>query len=95
MTERIQWKCQENGIEIIEVIGKGVSAECSACGKIGYVKGENFQCPVCGFEENKKVNGARNALNRGKTGKQLNRQFLQKKDTKTVPGTAIKEITEK
>lgn len=95
VTERIQWKCQENGIEIIEVIGKGVSAECSACGKIGYVKGENFQCPVCGFEENKKVNGARNALNRGKTGKQLNRQFLQKKDTKTVPGTAIKEITEK
>ena len=90
VTERIQWKCQENGIRIIEVIGKGISTECSACGQRGYVKGENFQCPVCGYEENKKINGARNALNRGKTGKQLNKQFPQEKDVE-----AGKEIIEK
>lgn len=83
VTERIQWKCQENGIRIIEVIGKGIGTECSACGQKGNVKGENFRCPSCGFEENKKVNGARNALNRGKTGKQLNKQFPQKKDGET------------
>lgn len=75
VTERLRWKCQENGIDIIEVIGKGISTECSACGQKGYAKGENFRCPVCGFEENKKVNGARNALNRGKTGRQLNSRF--------------------
>lgn len=77
VTERLQWKCRQNGIRIIEVIGKGISTECSACGQNGTVKGENFQCPFCGFEKNKKVNGARNALNRGKTGRQLNSQFLQ------------------
>lgn len=80
VTERLQWKCQKDGIRIIEVIGKGISAECSICGQKGYVKGETFQCRVCGFEENKKVNGARNALNRGKTGRQLNKWFPQEND---------------
>lgn len=69
VTERLQWKCQKNGIKIVEVIGKGIGRECSACGQTGYTKGEKFKCPACGFEENKKVNGARNALNRGKNGK--------------------------
>lgn len=77
VTERLQWKCQQNGIRIIEVIGKEISTECSACGQKGIVKGESFRCPFCGFEENKKVNGARNAINRGKSGKQLNSQFPQ------------------
>lgn len=90
VTERLQWKCQENGIRTIEVIGKGVGTECSACGQEGYVKGENFQCSVCGYEENRKVNAARNALNRGKTGKQLNKRFPQNRDKENS-----KEITEK
>lgn len=86
VTERIQWKCQNNGIKITEVIGKGISTDCSACGQKGYIEGESFKCPVCGFEKNKKINGARNALNRGKTGKQLNRQYLQDKGTaKEIP----------
>lgn len=75
VTERLRWKCQKNNIKIIEVIGRGISRECSACGQIGYIDGEKFKCPACGFEENKKVNGARNALNRGKTGKQLNKKW--------------------
>jgi len=80
LTERINWKCQGNGVKIIEVMGKGISTECSACGQKGYIKGENFHCPACGFEVNKKINGAQSALNRGKTGKQINKQFPQNKD---------------
>ncbi len=80
VTERIQWKCQNNGIKITEVIGKGISTDCSVCDQKGYIEGENFRCPACGLEQNKKVNGARNALNRGKTGKQLNRRYLQEKE---------------
>ncbi|MDE6365381.1 MAG: transposase, partial [Lachnospiraceae bacterium] len=75
VTERLQWKCQKNGIKIVEVIGRGIGRECSACGQTGYTDGEKFICPACGFEENKKVNGAKNALNRGKSGKQLNRKW--------------------
>ena len=75
VTERLQWKCRKNDIKIVEVIGKGISRECSACGQNGYTDGEKFKCPACGFEGNKKVNGARNALNRGKTGKQLNKKW--------------------
>lgn len=90
VTKRLQWKCQKDGVNIIEVIGKGIGTECSVCGQRGYVKGENFQCPDCGLIENKKVNGARNALNRGKTGKQLNKQFPQDND-----GETGKEMIEK
>lgn len=75
VTERLQWKCQKNDIRIIEVIGREIGRECSACGQIGYTNGERFRCSSCGYEENKKVNGARNALNRGKTGKQLNKKW--------------------
>ncbi len=75
VTERLHWKCQKNGIKIVEVIGRGIGRECSACGQSGYTDGGKFKCPACGFEENKKVNGARNALNRGKTGKQLNKKW--------------------
>jgi len=79
VTERLQWKCRQNSIEIIEVLGKGLSLECSECGasyearsKNGY---ENFKCQNCGYEEDRKVNAAKNALNRGKTGRQLNKVF--------------------
>ncbi|MDE6621356.1 MAG: transposase [Lachnospiraceae bacterium] len=75
VTERLQWKCQKNNIKIVEVIGKGIGRECSACGQVGYADGEKFKCSACGFEENKKVNSARNTLNRGKSGKQLNKKW--------------------
>lgn len=90
VTQRLQWKCRKNGIQIIEVIGKGIGTDCSACGQKGIIEGESFRCPACGFKENKKVNSAKNALNRGKTGKQLNRQFPQEKC-----GEAVEKITEK
>lgn len=75
VTERLQWKCRKNGIQIVEVIGRGIGRECSECGQTGYTDDEIFKCPACGFEENKKVNSARNALNRGKSGKQLNKKW--------------------
>ena len=79
VTERLKWKCRQNAIEIIEVLGKSLSVECSVCGAVcetqsqsGY---EDFKCPNCGYEEDRKVNAARNAINRGKTGRQLNKVF--------------------
>lgn len=75
VTERLQWKCRKNGIQIVEVIGRGIGRECSACGQTGYTDGEKFKCFACGLEINKKVNSARNALNRGRNGKQLNKKW--------------------
>lgn len=81
VTERLQWKCRQNNIEIIEVLGKGLSMECSACGAFCEPQPkniyENFKCKNCGYEGGRKVNAAKNALNRGKTGRQLNKTFPQ------------------
>lgn len=79
VTERLQWKCRQNTIEIIEVLGKGLGMECSACGAMCERKAKNkygkFLCKCCGYEADRKVNIARNALHRGKTGRQLNKVF--------------------
>ncbi len=91
VTERLQWKCRRNDIEIIEVLGKGLSMECSVCGADAVsgaytVSGascgkqrkniyDSFKCQNCGHEADRKVNAARNALNRGKTGRQFNKEF--------------------
>jgi len=79
VTERLQWKCRQNDIEIIEVLGKGLSMECSVCGAFCGTQPKNiydgFKCKNCGYEDDRKVNAAKNALNRGKTGRQLNKEF--------------------
>lgn len=79
VTERIRWKCRQNDIEVIEVLGKGLSAECSACGALCEIQikhmYDNFRCGVCGYEEDRKINAAKNALNRGKSGRKLNKMF--------------------
>ncbi|MCM1124304.1 MAG: transposase [Eubacterium sp.] len=82
VTERLEWKSRQNSVEIVEVLGKGIGSECSACGaETSPDKGRDkdryggFRCPVCGYEEDRKVNTARNALNRGRSGKQLNKVF--------------------
>ncbi len=85
VTERLQWKCRQNNIEIIEVLGKGLNVECSACGAFCEAQSKNiygnFKCKYCGYEENRKVNAAKNALNRGKTGRQLNKEFPRDNST--------------
>ena len=63
--KRIQQKCQEQSVEIVEVLGKNISIECSICGEFGKkLKGE-FVCPVCGYREEEKINTARNVKKRG------------------------------
>jgi len=73
--KRLMQKCKENSIELVEVVGRGISTECSVCGADGSVRvdGEGYDkgrfcCANCGYEAEKKVNAARNALRRGNAG---------------------------
>lgn len=81
VTERLEWKSRQNDIEIIEVLGKELSVECSVCGAVCKLKSQNkyegFKCGNCGYEDDRKINAAKNALNRGKTGRQLNKVYPQ------------------
>lgn len=63
--KRLTQKCEEQSVEIIEVLGKNISRECSSCGAIGVKSGEKFLCPLCGYEEMEKTNTARNVKKRG------------------------------
>ncbi len=63
--KRMLQKCTEQSVEIIEVLGKDISNECSNCGELGKkIKGE-FICPICGYREEEKTNTARNVRKRG------------------------------
>ncbi len=78
--KRFTQKCRENNIEIVEVIGKNISRECSRCRAEGkYVK-DIFKCDNCGYETDKKQNAAANALYRGKTDGRLNRLYPYSED---------------
>ncbi len=79
VTQRLKWKCRQNDIEIIEVFGNRLSAECSVCGAFserqqGHLY-DQFQCTSCGYTEDRKINAAKNALNRGKSGRRLNKAY--------------------
>ncbi len=63
---RLQQKCLEHSVEIVEVFGKGISSECSMCGAVGKYSGDTFRCAACGYQTDKKVNAARNAIRRGR-----------------------------
>lgn len=62
---RLEQKCREQSVELVEVFGKDISAECSQCGGVGTNKDQIFFCPGCGYQAKKKVNAARNAKKRG------------------------------
>lgn len=64
---RLEQKCRQESVEIIEVFGRGISSECSSCGADGTKTGGIFYCPRCGFRENEKTNTARNAKKRGES----------------------------
>ncbi|MCI8667845.1 MAG: transposase [Dorea sp.] len=63
--KRLTQKCKEQSIEIVEVIGKGISDECSRCGGIGKKAEGNFICPICGYQTEEKRNTAQNVMKRG------------------------------
>lgn len=63
--KRLTQKCKEQSVEIVEVLGKDISNECSACGAIGTKAEGMFRCPVCGYEMEEKTNTARNVKKRG------------------------------
>lgn len=77
---RLLLKCREQSVEVIEVLGRGISSECSHCGMPGICKKNIpqksipekeriFTCPACGETLEEKTNTARNVLRRGEEGK--------------------------
>lgn len=66
--KRLEFKCREHSVEIVQVLGKDISNMCSSCGAIGIKRraGEvMFFCSACGTELEEKTNTARNAKKRG------------------------------
>lgn len=63
--KRLTQKCAEQSVEIVEVLGKGISNECSVCGALGTKSEGKFYCSVCGYLEEEKKNTARNVKKRG------------------------------
>ena len=67
--KRLTQKCQEQSVELIEVLGKDISNLCSHCGTIGSRQNGNFFCKTCGYQSEEKENTAKNVLKRGIEGK--------------------------
>lgn len=63
--KRLTQKCKEQSVEIVEVLGKKISDECSECGAIGTKTEGMFCCPICGYKMEEKVNTAQNVKKRG------------------------------
>lgn len=82
--ERLELKCRENSIEVAEVLGKDISRECSVCGSLGGYRRDRYCCPACGYEADKKVNAARNAVKRGRDGKRSGVFRIEKAESPAV-----------
>lgn len=63
--KRLEIKCRERAIPLIEVFGKGIGKKCSRCKADGERQQELFVCPACGLTLPEKENAAKNALQRG------------------------------
>lgn len=62
---RLEQKCREQSVRLVEVFGKNISSECSNCGASGYKKDGIFTCIACGCQTGEKINSAKNAKKRG------------------------------
>lgn len=49
--KRLDLKCREQSVELVEVAAKHISKECSRCGAFGEKKDGNFLCKCCGYKE--------------------------------------------
>lgn len=65
MRKRLELKCREQSINLVEVLGKDISRQCSSCGEIGIKEKDQFTCESCGARMNERENAAKNALRRG------------------------------
>lgn len=63
--KRLEQKCSQQSVRILEVFGKGISIRCSQCGADGDRQNGKFKCGTCGYETDEKKNTARNVKNRG------------------------------
>lgn len=70
--KRLEQKCREQSVEIVEVLGKDISNECSRCGASGSRAAGLFTCEACGYSAGEKTNTAGNVLKRGLAGKIVN-----------------------
>ena len=68
---RLEQKCQQQSVQIVEVFGKGVGETCSRCHAAGLKKDGQFHCPVCNCRMDEKTNTARNVKKRGQEDKML------------------------
>lgn len=68
---RLEQKCEEQSVELVEVLGKDIGRECSSCQALGSRQDGMFRCSVCGCQMEEKTNTARNVLRRGVEGKIL------------------------
>lgn len=73
--KRMLQKCKEQAVEIVEVLGKDISNECSNCGAIGKKEKGGFVCPKCGYQSEEKMNTARNVKKRGQGDGVLNHRI--------------------
>lgn len=58
--ERLAYKCQLHGIELVEINSKGTASVCSQCGAEGKREQYDFICSACGCKIPAALNSARN-----------------------------------
>lgn len=63
--KRLEQKCNQHSIEVIEIFGKDISNVCCVCNSFGQKKADIFYCPTCNQSMELKTNAAKNAKNRG------------------------------
>ena len=62
--ERLTYKCNSHGVNLIIVDESYTSKTCGRCGTLNEELGSKkvFQCPVCNLKIDRDINGARNIL---------------------------------
>ena len=78
--ERLEQKCLEHSIVLVGVFAKAISTECSNCGQTARYSKDIFLCENCGYEDDKKINAAKNALKRGRLQQHSGEKFFTEKD---------------
>ncbi|KXA92515.1 hypothetical protein AKJ66_04000, partial [candidate division MSBL1 archaeon SCGC-AAA259E22] len=84
--QMLEYKCEERGIEYIEVSEAYTSQRCSCCGEEGNRNGGEFKCSNCCLEIDADVNGARNIASRA-LGKSEIRPLVNAGAPVAAPGT--------